>query len=88
MNLVQIVKALKNLHDRNKRVEAEKAWETSWTRRLWIALITFTVAACWLIVIGESLPWAKALIPTFGYILSTLTLPMVKRRWIERYGKE
>lgn len=87
MDLKKIIQALNHLHDRNRRVEAEKAWETSWTRRLWIAVITFFVALVWLFVIHEPLAWAKALIPAAGYILSTLTLPMIKSGWIARYEK-
>ncbi len=88
MDLKKITEALRHLHDRNRRVEAEKAWETSWTRRWWITSITFAVAVIWLTIIHEPVAFAKALVPAAGYLLSTLTLPMIKSGWIARYEKK
>jgi len=34
MNSAQLEAEIKKIHGRNKRVEADKAWETSWTRKL------------------------------------------------------
>ena len=31
------------LKERNKKVEADKAWETSWSRKLVIAVLTYAV---------------------------------------------
>ncbi len=70
------------IHERNRRVEADKAWEVSWTRRLVIAAMTYVVALVWLLVVGNSSPWVNAFIPAVGYILSTLSLPAFKRWWI------
>lgn len=36
-----ILKEIAELHVRNKRVEAEKAWETSWQRKTLIICITY-----------------------------------------------
>ena len=36
-----ILKDIAELHARNKRVEAEKAWETSWQRKTLIVAITY-----------------------------------------------
>ena len=70
------------IKERNRRVELDKAWEVSWTRRLFIAAMTYAIAAIWLILINDSSPWLKAIVPTGGYILSTLSLPVLKQRWI------
>lgn len=72
------------IKERNRRVETDKAWELSWTRRLFITAITYVVAGVWLVIINESLPWLKAFVPTIGYVLSTLSLPFIKRRWIRK----
>jgi hypothetical protein len=74
--------AILEIRERNARVENDKAWETSWTRRLYIAAITFACALAWLMAIGEASPWLKACIPVMGYLLSTLSLPVLKRRWL------
>lgn len=78
---------IENIHERNRRVEADKAWEVSWTRRLIIAVVTYVIAGIWLVTIHDTVPWLKAFVPAGGYILSTLTLKMAKLKWIRRYMK-
>ncbi|MDE2312017.1 MAG: hypothetical protein KGJ93_02940 [Patescibacteria group bacterium] len=70
---------------RNQRVELDKAWERSRARRLLVSAITYLTAAVWLIWIGDTMPWLKALVPVAGFILSTLTLPSLKRWWVKHY---
>lgn len=82
MNLEQEVEIIKQ---RNKRVEADKAWEVSWTRRLFIAASTYVIAGIWLMLIRDTYPWLKAFVPTGGYLLSTLSLPFVKQWWVAHY---
>ncbi|OGE78164.1 MAG: hypothetical protein A2751_03320 [Candidatus Doudnabacteria bacterium RIFCSPHIGHO2_01_FULL_46_14] len=81
MDQQNIEKEIKEIRERNRRVEIDKAWETSWTRRLFIAVTIYVVAAIWLLMISETNPWLKALIPSLGYILSTLSLPFIKSFW-------
>lgn len=76
---------VESILNRNKRVEAEKAWETSLTRRAFIAVITYLTATLfqWLI---ETPNFAiNALVPTGGYLLSTLSLPPLKRWWLRKH---
>lgn len=79
--MIDIEKELQIIKDRNRRVEMDKAWEVSWTRRLFIAVLTYVVASVWLILINETVWYLKAFVPVAGYILSTLSLPAVKRWW-------
>lgn len=72
---------LERIKERNKRVEADKAWETSGTRRILIAVMTYVVIVIFLLSIEAPNPWLNALVPTAGFILSTLTLPFFKRLW-------
>ena len=76
------VRALKA---RNARVEAEKAWETSYTRTFFVASITYLVASFVLYVIGIEDFFLGALVPTAGYILSTQSLPAIRRWWIKTF---
>jgi hypothetical protein len=71
------------LKERNARVEAEKAWETSWARILWISGITYFVGLVVLSMIGVRDPVFAACMPAIGFILSTLSLPKLKKRWLE-----
>ena len=70
---------------RNNRVEADKAWETSLFRKLLITVVTYCVASVVLYTIGASNFYLGALIPTIGYLLSTLSLPSIKKWWIQNY---
>ncbi|MFA6038929.1 MAG: hypothetical protein WCV62_03315 [Candidatus Peribacteraceae bacterium] len=73
---------IQNILQRNARVELEKAWEVSWTRRLTIGFLTYIVASCFLWQLGIALPFLQALVPTGGYVLSTLSLPWIKKAWM------
>jgi len=75
------------IKNRNKKVESDKAWERSWVRRLSIALFTYIIAEAWLLIISEPNSWAKAFVPALGYILSTLTLPPIKKFWTKQLNK-
>lgn len=66
---------------RNSRVEADKAWETSWTRKGLIALFTYLAIALYLKFIVGIDPWINAIVPTVGFLLSTLTLSWFKNLW-------
>ena len=81
---MDIEQEIQQIKERNRKVELDKAWETSWARRLLIGAVTYVVVVVWLIVIQSPRPWATALIPALGYILSTLTIPIVKRWWMSK----
>ena len=74
--------ALQEIKERNARVEADKAWETSWTRRGIISIFTYFIVVIFLISINAQDPWLTGLVPAGAYLLSTLTLPFVKRWWV------
>ncbi len=79
----ELEQELQKIQERNTRVEAEKAWETSLFRKALIASTTYIVAAIALYCIGVADFYQGALIPTLGFLLSTLTFPVIKRWWIE-----
>ena len=72
---------VKNIELRNKKVEADKAWEGSWTRKIAIVICTYIAVGIFLTVIKVTAPWINAIVPTIGFMLSTLTLPFVKNWW-------
>jgi hypothetical protein len=69
------------LEARNQRVEADKAWETSWTRRLSIAVLIYLTVVFYLRFVVHINPWINALVPVIGYSLSTFTIGFLKARW-------
>ncbi len=69
---------------RNKKVESDKAWETSWTRRLSIMALTYLVVVAYLHFVVHIDPWINAIVPVIGFFLSTLTIEFIKTRWVNR----
>lgn len=76
-------KEIKAITERNKRVEKDKAWETSFTRRVIIAVMTYLLIVLFLWMIKVSEPWLNALVPTIAFMLSTLTLLFFKKIWLK-----
>lgn len=80
-------KRVEQLENRNKRVEADKAWETSWTRRVSIMFLTYIIVVCYLQFVVHIDPWINALVPVIGFFLSTLTISLLKSVWIAHRAK-
>ena len=76
-------KRITEIESRNKKVELDKAWETSWERRIIIAVLTYLVIVIFFIVNNFPNPWVNALVPTLGFVLSTLTLNLFKQVWLK-----
>lgn len=72
------------LEARNQRVEADKDWETSWIRRGSIALLTYLTMVMYLHFVIHINPWLNALVPVMGYLLSTLTISLLRQTWLSR----
>jgi hypothetical protein len=70
---------------RNKRVEADKAWETSKTRRAIISIATYLIIVWWLYLVNDPSPWINSVVPTVLFVLSTLTLRFIKSWWIKNF---
>lgn len=83
----KIEKTLEAIQVRNKRVETDKAWETSWFRKTAIAIMTYAVVVIFMYGAGIENPFVNAIVPTVGFILSTLTLSLVKKSWIKYFLK-
>jgi hypothetical protein len=76
------------IEERNKKVEVDKAWETSWSRRLLLVLFTYLAVGLYLASIHISRPWLNALVPSAGFMISTLTMPFFKKIWIKYRNKK
>lgn len=79
---------LKKIEDRNIKVETDKAWETSWTRRFLLILFTYLSIGFYLNAIQVPNAWLNAIVPAVGFLLSTLTLPYFKNLWIKYKNKK
>jgi len=78
---------IEEIRKRNKRVEADKAWETSKARKLTVALLTYLVIVLFFFSAKLPSPFINAIVPTLGFILSTLSIPILKKIWIKKIYK-
>lgn len=73
---------------RNARVELDKTWETSWTRRLLICLLTYLVVVAYSLTINKiSNIWLSSFVPVIGFTLSTLSLKFIRKIWEKQINK-
>ena len=86
-DLLEIDARVRAIEERNRRVESDKAWETSWTRRLLIALLTYAVIGTYLQLVVHISPWINAVVPTTAFLISTLALQIAKREWLARRNR-
>jgi len=80
----ELQKQINELKQRNLRVEADKAWETSWSRRIIIFVFTYLVIVIFFYFAELSNPFKNAVVPSVAFVISTLSIPMIKRWWLKR----
>ena len=77
-----IEKEINDIKERDKKVELNKAWETSWTRRICICILTYIVVVFYSFLIREyDNIFLSSCVPVIGFILSTLSLKVVRKIW-------
>ena len=72
---------IEKLKKRNERVELDKKWEISFTRRALLTIFTYLSVGVYLFAIQIPKPWLNAIVPSVAFMLSTLTMPWFKKRW-------
>lgn len=83
----KLEKEIAEIKLRNKRVEIDKAWETSWTRKVLVLTLTYIVMVVFFFFAKLPEPFINAVVPSIAFVLSTLTVPVFKKLWIERAEK-
>lgn len=84
---MNIEKEIEKIKERNKKVAQNKAWETSFIRKIIIAILTYFVIVIFFIVAKLPEPFLNSIVPATAFILSTLSLPIFKKIWI-KYKKK
>ena len=78
----ELKKEIEEIKERNKRVELDKKWETSLTRKICIALLTYIVVICYTSLIDKiNNVVLSSLVPVIGFTLSTLSLSVIRKVW-------
>ncbi len=82
MEIEELKKEIENIKLRNKRVELDKKWETSWTRKICIMVLTYIVVIIYSYVIKAfDNIFLSSLVPVIGFTLSQLSLKLVRNMW-------
>lgn len=75
-------KRIDAIEKRNKRVEADKSWETSWVRRIFIMILTYIIVIIYsYLVRNYDNILLSSLVPVIGFTLSTLSLKLIRKIW-------
>ena len=72
------------IEERNRRVENDKAWETSLLRKIIIIILTYIFAVLYLKIADTTNPYFGAVVPCAGFYLSTQSLKIIKKYWLKR----
>ncbi len=79
---------IKKIEERNKKVELDKTWETSWTRKIFIMILTYIVVIVYSYLIRQyDNILLSSLVPVIGFTLSTLSLKLIRKIWEINYNK-
>ncbi len=82
--LEQVKKDIKYIKERNLKVENDKAWETSFSRKFLISILTYIVIVLFFFFASLPKPFINAIVPTLGFLLSTLSVSYFKKIWIKK----
>ena len=86
-NIKDLEKRINDIEKRNKKVENDKAWETSTLRKVLIIVLTYIFAVLYLKIADTTNPFLGAVVPCVGFFLSTQTLNIVKQKWLSKKSK-
>lgn len=82
--ILDLEKRIQRIEERNKRVEADKAWETSRPRTFFIAISTYILIVIFMLLIKDNHPFLNAFVATVGYLISTGTYDIFKKWWLRK----
>ena len=79
---MDLEKEIEQIKQRNKKVELDKKWETSFTRRICICILTYIVVVIYsyLIRYFDNI-FLSSLVPVIGFTLSTLSVKYIRKIW-------
>ena len=78
----ELKKEIEQIKQRNAKVELDKKWETSMTRKVCICVLTYLVVIIYSFLIQRvSNVFLSSLVPVIGFTLSTLSLKGIRKIW-------
>lgn len=80
----ELEKRIEEIEKRNKKVENDKAWETSLLRKILILIMTYIFAVLYTSIADTTNPFLGAVVPCAGFFLSTQSINLIKKKWTEK----
>lgn len=84
ITIEELQKQIDEINKRNERVQADKAWETSYVRKGLIIVLTYIVVVAFFVSMRLPNPYINAIVPAGAFAISTLTIPLAKRWWMRK----
>jgi len=81
---MDLEKEIKEIKERNTRVEFDKAWETSWARKIIIFVLTYFVIVVFFYAAALPDPFLNSVVPSLAFVISTSSLSFCKKWWLKR----
>ena len=85
MEIKDLEEEIEKIKQRNAKVELDKKWETSATRKICICILTYIVVIIYAYLINKiSNIFLSSLVPVIGFTLSTVSLNFIRKQWEKR----
>ena len=82
MEIKELENEINKIIERNIVVELNKKWETCWTRKICICILTYAIVIIYSYIIRNyDNIFLSSLVPAIGFTLSTLSLKFVRQIW-------
>ncbi len=78
----ELEKEIEQIKQRNQKVELDKKWETSITRKICICVLTYIVVIIYSYLTSKiNNIFLSSLVPVIGFTLSTISLNFIRKLW-------
>lgn len=87
MEIKDLEEEIIKIKQRNAKVELDKKWETSLTRKMCICVLTYIVVIVYSYLTNKiNNIFLSSLVPVLGFTLSTVSLNFIRKFW-EKHNK-
>ena len=76
-----IEERVQKIEERNRGVEMDKKWETSFARRAILAVFSYLAVVIFFMIIKVPSPWVNAIVPALAFIIQQLSMPFFRKMW-------
>lgn len=78
----ELEQEIEQIKQRNRKVELDKKWETSVTRKICICVLTYIVVIIYSYLTSKiNNIFLSSLVPVIGFTLSTISLNFIRKIW-------